>query len=201
MTCVVAVEDPSGIAWIGSDSFLGSESYRERTDRPKWFRYGPYLVIGYAGVIRPAQVIEFGPPPRAQKGHESDRQYLITVVATAIRKAHLEAGIGKKDLDFAYVATYGGRVYTIQADYSVVRSVFGYTAIGEGEQLALGSFASTEDKGAEERAHLALKAAARHSNGVTPKFFVEAAPTRPRGGSPGDRPATGSRSTKASPRS
>jgi hypothetical protein len=65
-----------------------------------------------------------------------------------------------------------GRLYRVEEDYQVGRSLDGYDAVGCGWEVALGALRATRDLGLEagERLGLALDAAAHHCAGVVAPF-------------------------------
>lgn len=140
-------------------------------DRPKWFYKGSNLLIAYAGDLRAAQTAEIAPRFRRRHGHEAEQAYVQGVVVEAVRHAHKAYEAAKKDADFAFLVAYNGKLYTIQEDYSVVRSHYGYAAIGAGQYLALGALAALDEAlPPRERLERALKAAARHATTVCRPF-------------------------------
>jgi ATP-dependent protease HslVU (ClpYQ) peptidase subunit len=170
VTCVLGIEHPGGVL-LASDSYTGDDQFREAIDRPKWFYRSPTFAIAYAGDFRPAQVIEFCPPFRKQKRGEACRDYLVRVVADGFRRECEARGVKMKNHDNAYLLAFRGLLYTLQEDFSLVRSNDGYSAIGGGQNFALGALAATASRPARERARLALFAAAKHSNAAIPPYY------------------------------
>ena len=177
MTCIVALEH-AGAAWIGSDSFMGSADVRDQTDRPKFFaRAG--MAIGFAGSFRGAQLIEHRVQFRPIKTGEDAQRYLVVEVARKIRSSFSREGaairtIGEADShDAEMLVCLQGQVWTIQDDYSVIRSAHGFAAIGAGQLFALGALAASSPKAAPRaRLMAALRAAAKLSPQVSGPFHV-----------------------------
>jgi len=169
MTCLVALER-EGRVWVGSDSFLGTDDVRDIIDRPKWFRRSGVLV-GYAGSLRAAQVVENFASFRRRENGEADLTYLVGVVAAAFRKALNVSRVRPSTSEF--LLAYRGKAYTLQNDYSVVRSSHGYVSIGAGSEVANGALAvlseEADPRGVIEKA---LRAAERHSTKVGGRFHV-----------------------------
>lgn len=183
MTCIAAIEVDGG-AWIGSDSYIGGDVYRDVLNGPKWFVRGP-LVIASSGGLYAGQVAEYGPKFRAQRRGEPDQHYLAVAVVDPIRVAHLATNADAKEVSF--LIAYNGGVYVICTDYGIYRPQYGYAAAGAGEQFALGSLASPVRGSPQRRLITALKASAKHASCVTAPFhtlFVPALPTRPPKGTP-----------------
>ncbi len=165
MTCIIGFEQ-DGEAWIGGDSFFGSDKWRDVMDRPKIFSRGK-LLFAFAGNFYPGQIIETIPAFAAQRRNEDDILYLIRAVSTPIWKLHQEKHIQlsrepTSDDTFSALIGYNNRVYMLLDDYSIVRSKNGYCAIGIGEAYALGALAVTGHLKPQERAEAVLAASAKH---------------------------------------
>lgn len=171
MTCVVAVEH-GGRVWMGSDSFMGSEQSRDTLDQPKMFRVGTGLLVGFAGAFRAAQLAQYGLTVRQRRSGELEMAYLVTAVAKSLQKAHRDACLpGASRADF--LIALAGKVYTLQEDYSVLRSAHGYAAIGAGCDVALGALAVlSPELSPRKRVEAALAAAAKHHPQVAPPFPI-----------------------------
>jgi ATP-dependent protease HslVU (ClpYQ) peptidase subunit len=169
MTCLVALER-GGRVWVGSDSFLGTDDIRDNIDHPKWFRRSGVL-IGYAGSLRAAQVVENFADFRKRERGEPELCYLVGVVALAFRKALNASRVRLSTTEF--LLAYRGKAYVLQNDYSVVRSSHGYTAIGVGAELANGALSVlAENMDARDVVERALRAAERHSTKVGGRLHV-----------------------------
>ena len=169
MTCLVALER-EGRVWVGSDSFLGTDDVRDVGDRPKWFRRSG-VFVGYAGSLRAAQVVENFATFRRRDNGEADLAYRVGGVAAGCRKALNAARVRLSTAEF--LLAYRGRAYTLQNDYSVVRSSHGYVSIGAGSEIANGALAVlAEDADPREVIDKVLRAAERHSTKVGGRFHV-----------------------------
>lgn len=168
MTCIVAVEH-GGRVLLGSDSFLGGAFTRDVIDRPKFFKVHDRFAVGFAGGLRPAQVLEHEVKFPKQRKNQSDEKYLVNV-ASAIRKAFESEGALQKDVETAqqvhdslFCFALNGKVYVMQEDFSVIRSNAGLTAIGAGADFALGALVAmrhlaTSPEEVEEKVRRALEA-------------------------------------------
>ena len=176
MTCIVALEH-SGAAWIASDAFMGSAHMRDATDRPKFFARGG-MAIGYAGSFRVAQLIEHRAQFRARASGEDVQRYLVTEVARKIRSllrregASITDSHGTDSQDADFIVCLRGEVWTLQEDYSVIRSAHGFAAIGAGQAFALGALAATPKMDPRRRLLAALGAAGKLSPQVCAPFHV-----------------------------
>lgn len=180
MTCIVALEH-DGAAWIGSDSFAGTEAWADTLDRPKLFRRSG-LVIAFAGSFRSAAIFQHQVRFRRRRPREDAHRYLVTCVAGSIRRSFAKEGANIRseghadEADNDWIVCTGGEVWSIQPDYSAVRSSRGYAAAGAGYAFALGALAA-QPKSADPRKRLlrALAIAAEWCPAVRGPFYVERA--------------------------
>lgn len=189
MTCIVAVEEPifddnaeiAGYeAVLGCDSFLGSTTTKDQTSTPKFFEKGKRFFIAFAGGVRGSQAVEHNLFFRKIRRNEDELQYLVTVVANEVQQAFTNTGINIKSdgnadrSDTMFLICLNGKVFTLQNDYSVIRSLHGYATAGAGQDFALGALAamSTEVMLPEDRVRRALEAAEKHNPFVCHPFHI-----------------------------
>lgn len=179
MTCIIAMEH-NGIAFLGSDSFLGGAFIRDQIDRPKFFEKGPRFFIAFAGGLRGAQIVEHGIKFRKPRKGEDEEAYLVTEVSQKLQSAFTRSGANIKDdgnvdtHDSSFITCINGKVFIIQNDYSVIRSRHGFCAIGAGQDFALGAMAilKTEKVSPKEKIQRALEVAADLSPQVCGPFHI-----------------------------
>lgn len=146
MTCVVGFESKGGV-WLASDSFIGTDTTKDITVGPKWFKLGA-MTIGWAGDVRTAQVIEHGTIVRPRKKDELPSRYLVSVVARKIRATLREAGEvykhsgGTEVADIELLITLNGHLYQMWGDCTILRCSRGMGAIGVGGPYALGALSA-----------------------------------------------------------
>lgn len=176
MTCIVAVEHESGVI-LGADSFVGDGSTADLTAEPKIDRHGD-IAIGWCGSILIATWMRQLSLPKRKRAQDP-RSY-VGALAMSLREAAIEAKIATSDgaspssESFLLVAC-GGGAWTIQPDFSVYRSAYGYASIGAGADYALGAL--TVSRGSpRHRVRAALHAAARHSPAVRGPFHLVEVP-------------------------
>lgn len=179
MTCIIAMEH-NGVAFLGSDSFLGGAFIRDQIDRPKFFEKGTRFFIAFAGGLRGAQIVEHGITFRKLRKGEDEEAYLVTEVSQKLQAAFTKAGANIKDdgnvdtHDSCFIACINGKVFIIQTDYSVIRSRHGFTAVGAGQEYALGAMAilKSEKISPKEKIQRALEVAADLSPQVCSPFHI-----------------------------
>jgi 20S proteasome alpha/beta subunit len=165
MTCIIGLEY-AGAVWMGADSYVGEGHTADSLREPKVHRSGIAL-LGHSGSYRRLCVL------RAERiqldgGAWTARKVTLEVVPQMVSilerhgVRHREAGSGP-DESGGTVLCIGGRVFEIDSAMSVVRSRYGYSAIGSDARPALGSLASTADLEPRKRVLLALEAAERHT--------------------------------------
>jgi len=180
VTCIVAVEH-AGAAWVGSDSFVGTEAWSDVTDRPKFFRRSG-LLVAFAGSFRSANIFQHQVKFRSRRSGEDAHRYLVACVAGAIREAFSKEGANLRrdgaadEADNDWIVCADGKAWVIQPDYSVTRSARGFAAAGAGYAYALGALSAMPvTLSPRKRILRALAIAADWSPQVRPPFYVEKA--------------------------
>lgn len=178
MTCIIAIEH-EGRVLLGSDSFLGGAMVRDVIDRPKYFRVNENFAIGFAGGLRPAQVLEHEAKFPKQRKNQSDEKYLVNI-ASAIRSTFEKQGALLKDEDTSqqthdslFIFALNGKAYIMQEDFSIIRSKLGCCSIGAGQDYAMGAMLALAYHEPEQRAKIALDIATQLSPMVSaPHHFL-----------------------------
>lgn len=196
MTCVVGIQHETGV-YIGGDSAgVAGWKLTVRAD-PKVFRVGEFL-YGIAGSFRMGNLLRYAfvppPPPRKRKHLHA---YMATAFVDTLR-AVVEAG-GYRERKNEVESLHNGSVligihgwlFDLDNDFQIGIPADGYTAIGCGSEVALGSLYTTqEENGSTEfyhpeiRVHRALEAAEAHNIGVRGPFIIEVLPTPPKAPAP-----------------
>lgn len=180
MTAIAGIVH-DGKVYIGGDSAgVAGLSLQTRLD-PKVFTVGGF-VIGYTSSFRMGQLLRFRFSPPAHHDDVDTYRYMVTDWVDAVRQVFKDGGFATtKDGAEAgglFVVGYRGRLFEVNADYQVAELADGFTAVGCGFDLCLGSLWSTRsiDMRPEDRIRLALSAAERFSGGVRGPFIVEREP-------------------------
>lgn len=175
MTCIVGVQH-QGRVFIGGDSAgVAGYSISVRSD-VKVFRNGPY-VMGFCGSFRMGQLLHHAfdaPKPAAKR---LDR-FMVTTFVDEARQCLYTGGFltikNSEETGGLFLVGVAGQLFQIDSDFQVGRLNDGYTAIGCGEDLALGSLYTSAGMAPRKRVTAALNAAAHHSAGVCGPFRIEA---------------------------
>jgi len=178
MTCIVGLEHDNGMVSIGGDSagVNGSLDIRIRTDE-KVFINGP-MIFGFTSSFRMGQLLRYSLTIPEQLGSEKDDyKYMCTQFIDAVRKCLKDGGYAtvKNGVDEGgfFLVGYRGKLYRVESDFQVGKSLTTFDACGCGESYALGAMAAGDAaRSAKERIERALEIALKFSAGVAPPFFM-----------------------------
>ena len=183
MTCIVGIVDDGRIVLAGDSAGCTDTALIEVRDDPKVFTREQY-VIGYTISYRMGQILRYGvelPEPPAQV----DLSFMVRSIIPSIREAFETHGFLKTftrtDSGWSeHGQAWGGRflvgvhgqLFIIDHDFQVGMPHRPYLAVGSGAQVAYGSLYSSAHLEPEERATLALSAAAEHTKCVRGPFVT-----------------------------
>lgn len=185
MTCIVAYRDSSGVV-LGVDSLAsnGHIGYCVEDDKIVAFGDPPYALLGYTTSFRGGQLLRKLDLPHPLKHvdvftkQDNIVKYVYEDLSDAIRKIFKGGGFLKthngEESGMNALLVYGGEIYELQNDFSILQMSLPYMAIGSGQSFALGSFQTNEqytEKSKRERCTDALRAAATHCVTVSEPFF------------------------------
>jgi len=179
VTCIVALEH-GGVAYLGSDSFLGDAFTRDQIDRPKFFTKGERFFIAFAGGLRGAQVVQHEIKFRKIRNNEDEEAYLVTEVSKKLQSGFAKVGANIKDEghvdthDANFLVCINGKIFIIQSDYSIIRSRHGFAVIGAGQEYAMGALAALrkDTTAAKDKVKRALEVASELSPQVCGPFHI-----------------------------
>jgi hypothetical protein len=180
MTCIVGLVADKTV-YIGGDS-AGSNSWQLTVRKEaKVFRNGNFL-MGATGSFRMIQLLQYAlKPPVYEKPSENNDDYLSCYMATsfidAVRECFKNGGFAKKEAEQesggTFLVGFQGKLFCIQDDYHAGEALCKYSAIGDGEDVALGVLYATQGLQPQERALMALQAAQYHCTSVSAPFVIE----------------------------
>lgn len=174
MTCIVGIQE-NGKVYIGGDSAGVAGWDLSVWSDEKVFRNGEFL-FGFTHSFRMGQLLRFAFSAPSRAENMEDYKYLVTNFTDAIRNCLKSGGFATTkdgaEVGGKFLFGYRGKLYCMQADYQVAKTVDGYAAAGCGDSIALGSMFSTAGKAPRERVEIALNAAERLSAGVRGPFTV-----------------------------
>lgn len=171
MTCIVAVKNGNTVV-VGGDSLgIAGTSIVVRKD-PKVFRLGD-LVIGYTSSFRMGQILRYEMEPLTAPKRGLDR-WMVTHFLPLVRDKLKDGGYARIDSNVesggCFIVGVRNRAFVVESDFQVGEPACDYTAVGCGEDLALGAMHATSSLSAKARARAGLSAAADHNAGVAPPF-------------------------------
>ncbi len=185
MTCIVALINENKVL-LGGDAAASDDKSGlifQRTDA-KVFKVGQFG-IGFVDSFRMGQILQYNWTPPVYKptvGFKNLDKFMRTKFVESIKEAYQEHGYGKfgantEDGDEGGIIIIAvqntGRIFTMDVDYHVSELSTSYYAEGSGQQVALGSLASTSSiKTPRKRIRMALEASAKFIMSVKPPFTI-----------------------------
>jgi 20S proteasome alpha/beta subunit len=179
MTCVVGIETGKSVL-LGADSSWCTDAFIMSTKTPKIFRKGEF-VIGFAGgwmlgvMVHHRLVL----PSIGRDANRLDH-YMNTRFVDALNALIYKEGEEAFPEDNVLIVGVRGELYEVNSELCAIRAN-GWTAIGEGDSVAVGALHSTEGLGLDpqERLRRALEATAAYITTVCPPFtYVSNVPAR-----------------------
>ncbi len=186
MTCIIGLEHDGKVS-IGGDSagVNGSLDIRIRTDE-KVFINGP-MIFGFTSSFRMGQLLRYSLKVPEQLGSETDDyKFMCTRFIDEVRTCLKNGGYAsvKNGVDEGgyFLVGYRGKLYRVESDFQVGKSVQPYEAVGCGEAFAMGAMrtifglsgsdVSGRSLDPAEKIRMALSTASVFSAGVSAPFFV-----------------------------
>lgn len=175
MTVVIALRDDDRV-YIGADCCGGNYRDIRRRKDTKVFRTGDYL-IGVVGNYRVGQIIRYSkelPAPPEKVNH----RFMCTKFTDAVKDILFSHGYARKvggvRKTSPMLVAVGGQLFHMEENFEIAELVNGYTALGSGEDYALGALFATEDNwyDGRKRMRCALRAAEEHCRTVTGPFTI-----------------------------
>ena len=182
MTYIVGLEGPGAVI-LGGDSAGVSDHdlVVVRADEKVFTLLGGEFVLGFTDSFRMGQLLRYSlrMPARERRdaAYASDPdRFMATTFIDAVRACLKKGGFARREDDAeaggTFLVGWRERLYEVDDDYQVGRSVTGYTAVGGGAEIAYGALHATSGIEAKERVTRALQAAGAHSATVRPPFVI-----------------------------
>jgi ATP-dependent protease HslVU (ClpYQ) peptidase subunit len=173
VTCIVGVEHEGKVVMGADSAGVAGLAITIRADT-KIFRNGEFL-MGFTSSFRMGQLLRYSLVPPVPHDWDLDR-FMATEFVTAVRECLRDGGFARNDSGVetggVFLCALRGRLYRIDSDFQIGRSVDNYEAVGCGDEYALGSLFGSGDLAPADRVRLALEAAAHHSAGVIAPFHL-----------------------------
>ena len=178
MTCVAGLVH-KGKVWMGADAAGTDGRYGQvvRND-PKIIINGTFL-IGFTSSYRMGQLLMYVLNPPEIRENQDIMMFMVGDFINSVRECLKTGGYAirkdEEETGGTFLVGYKGNLFTIEEDYQVGVASCGYSAVGCGDHLALGSLRTTAKLNVTEpkkRLTLALEAADDFSAGVKGPFSI-----------------------------
>ncbi|MEU3455650.1 hypothetical protein ABZ671_18915 [Micromonospora sp. NPDC006766] len=170
MTAIVGLVH-NGAVHLGGDSAGVGPGWSStiRADA-KVFRTGPYL-LGFTDSFRMGQLLRYAlDAPKPPASPAALDRHMATTFIDAVRRTLVDGGwmsrCDGREVGGQFLVGIAGRLFAVAADFQVGEPADLYTAIGCGQDIALGALHATQGQPPGRRIRAALEAAAHHSAGV-----------------------------------
>jgi ATP-dependent protease HslVU (ClpYQ) peptidase subunit len=142
MTCIVGVEHNNKV-FIGGDLQGSGWNHKIVHTQPKVFNKRG-VIFGYTTSYRFGQILEHNlTDPVVPENPDEIYRWLVTAVVPDIRNILKENGYGgTTEKGGNALIGVRGQLWEIQDDFSVLRSVNGYAAVGSGQEYANASLST-----------------------------------------------------------
>lgn len=168
---------------MGADSFMLSCGLVYQSP-PKLFRVGDFIVGG-AGDWRVTELVAYAAKIEPPAPDADIRRYMATDFTKAVRAAVKEYGCmrqedGQDSVGSSVLIGARGCLFKFDSLLSHIYIQDGFTAVGSGAEVSMGSLYETHGKGLEpqERLRRALRAAEVLTDGVRQPFTFENLPLK-----------------------
>ena len=176
MTCIVGIAE-KGKVYIGGDSagVAGLQTV-VRSDSKVFHRQG--VSFGFTTSFRMGQLLRYKLKVPNHPKTKDDVEYLTTDFIDSVIKCFETNKFANKDGEQisggSFIIGYRGNIYEVGSDFQLAVPSEGYSSVGCGDQIALGSLFSTKNfkMKPKDRIILALEAATAYSGGVLPPYTI-----------------------------
>jgi ATP-dependent protease HslVU (ClpYQ) peptidase subunit len=172
MSCIVGLVDKKKV-YLGSDGIASTEDGDMHPIYAiKMFKRGSYI-LGFAGSIRTGQIIQRGSyklPKNIWGWPDIIREQITEKGAIVTAEGQVQIQMSN------FIIGHKGKLYELLSDFQINEvNEEGYTAIGAGTTVALGSLFTSKglDFTPEQRIYLALNAAAEFVASCGPPYTIK----------------------------
>lgn len=183
MTCIIGLED-NGNVYVGSDSALSDSWTISSLQAKEKIFVNSDIIFGCCGSMRVAQLLHYALEIPEHDSDKSDMEYLVVDFVDALRSLLKDKGtLHSSDEDgkveylphSALIVGYKSKVYVVDADFQVSRSIGGFVCEGSGKEVASGAMQVIKDRHdltPEDKIKKSLEASAIHTCYVQGPFHV-----------------------------
>lgn len=173
MTCIAGIRIEGKGVLLGADS-LGSDGDRGSVFKNrKAFRLSRDVAIGYCGSFRLGQLLEHHLDQPVVHGDE--RTWAVKTLVPEVRNVLKDAGfVPDEEGGNRWLLAVRDRLFIVENELAVLEPNECYTAIGSGQDFALGAMHALPRANPRQRVKAGLAAAAAYGLGVGQPFtFAE----------------------------
>lgn len=176
------IDKENGCVWIGGDS-LGSNGYTKSVQtQSKVFRNKIFddVIIGSTSSFRHIDLLKYSSDlfDEIDKYRKTpiDHEYMVTKAIPNIHRIFKNGIYNENETDKGanFLIGVRERLFEIQQDYSVLEPALGFSAVGSGYAVAMGSMFATKESeiSVESKLVIALMAAESYACGVQRPFIL-----------------------------
>jgi len=177
MTCIVGINQGRTV-WIGGDSAMtGGDLGQGISLDPKVFIIADEFAFGICGSPKLMNVLCHNFDIKKQKTGD-DNKYFCSEFITSLKEAFVAGGCTVDHPEHGtcfegeLLAGYRGRLYRIQSNFQIITDAYGFTSVGSGSDIAIGSLHATKNDHPKRRILKALEASAIANAAVRPPFNI-----------------------------
>lgn len=153
MTCIVGFSI-RGSVYLGSDSLGSGNGVKQVYCTPKLVKLDVFekkhlslskisMGIGYTSSYRMGDILRYNFTPPAIEAEEDENEYLVTDFIPELIKCFDEHSFAKTKEGTKsggnFLVGFRKRLFHVQEDFSVLEPSCGYTAVGSGQEFAMGA--------------------------------------------------------------
>lgn len=145
MTCVVGVRTRNGVLLAG-DSQMSWENANRMSRDAKTFQLSDLLAVAYCGSGRLGQILQFhlealdDPPLGRDEQRWAVREFVPYLRGVTEETGHLHIRHNVEELgESAFFLAVRGRLFMVEADFSVTEHRYAFDALGSGMETAIGA--------------------------------------------------------------
>ena len=178
MTCIVAYTD-GDVVWMGGDSAGTKCESVHIMKHPKVFKKDQFL-IGCCGDIRIGQLLQYKLCVQDQPDHYETLEYMSTMFVDAVMQLFKDNLYSEnedgKEWGGDFLVGYDGRIFNVEANFSVFETSECYHAIGSGDREALAALHTIDailpKLPISSKIEIALQASAKFNSSVSSPFTI-----------------------------
>lgn len=144
MSVIAVARDNDGRIFAAADSMVSTgDTITLRRTPPKVFKWGNFIMGGVGDILVPQLIYSHFEPP-AMSDYETF-QYITGPFIDKLRKLLKDKEVNLEGQDSDGIVCFRKRIFHIGSDFSITEVAEPWTAIGSGQDVALGVLAATRN--------------------------------------------------------